>query len=75
MNKTYVVISGNPSDTEWEAAIETADTARWSLDKTQVILKFDGETPPAFIGHTLFTHAEMMHYLDFHSDKWQPDDL
>ncbi len=57
---TYCIVTYPPTAEQYAAAIESPDTVRKSLDGTACVLKWRGNTPPAFAGLTLYTHAEIV---------------
>jgi hypothetical protein len=61
-NRKWVIV--NVSDITEEmigSAIQTSmDTLRKTLDGTQAILKWDGDTPTCFDGMTTYNHSEIL---------------
>ena len=61
-NRKWVIV--NVSDITEEMidnAIQSSmDTLRKSLDGTQAILKWDGDTPTCFDGMTTYNHSEIL---------------
>ena len=61
-NRKWVIV--NVSDITEEiiiSAIQSSiDTLRKSLDGTQAILKYDGDTPTCFDGMTTYNHSEIL---------------
>ena len=57
---TYCIVPFPPTAEQYAAAIESPDTVRRSLDDSECVLKWSGNTPPAFDGLTLFNHAEVI---------------
>ena len=61
-NRKWVIV--NVSDITEEmiiSAIQSSiDTLRKSLDGTQAILKWDGNTPTCFDGMTTYNHSEIL---------------
>ena len=57
---TYCIISNPATPAQYDAAIERQDTARTSLDESEVVLKWRGTTPPPFVGLPTLTHAEAL---------------
>ena len=61
-NRKWVIV--NVSDITEEmiaSAIQTSmSTLRKSLDGTQAILKWDGDTPTCFDGMTTYNHSEIL---------------
>jgi len=61
-NRKWVIV--NVSDITDEmivSAIQSSmDTLRKSLDGTQAILKWDGDTPTCFDGMTTYNHSEIL---------------
>tara|TARA_Y100001972_G_scaffold54495_1_gene67225 strand:- start:7 stop:243 length:237 start_codon:yes stop_codon:yes gene_type:complete len=61
-NRKWVIV--NVSDITEQmiiSAIQSSmDTLRKSLDGTQAILKWDGDTPTCFDGMTTYNHSEIL---------------
>ena len=61
-NRKWVIV--NVSDITEEmiaSAIQSSmDTLRKTLDGTQAILKWDGDTPTCFDGMTTYNHSEIL---------------
>lgn len=56
-NKTYCIVANPPTGAQYEAAIESPETVRTSLDDTLAVLKWTGPTPAAFDGLPTLDHA------------------
>ena len=65
---TYCIVDFPATAEQYDAAIETAESVRKSLDESQCVLKWSGDTPGAFDGLTTFTHAEILPIM--HSSAW-----
>lgn len=61
-NRKWVIVNvSDITDEMLESAIQTSmDTLRKSLDGTQAILKWDGDTPTCFDGMTTYNHSEIL---------------
>lgn len=71
-NLTYVVIS-DVSAVEFGKVLETPGALRWSVDGTQTLVKFEGETTPDFLeGKTARNHDEIRELMA--SAAWSEPD-
>ena len=61
-NRKWVIVNVSDITEEMiEGAIQSSmDTLRKSLDGTQAILKYDGDTPTCFDGMTTYNHSEIL---------------
>lgn len=57
-NLTYCIVDYPPSTEQYDAAVESSDTVRKSLDGTKCVLKWAGETPAPFDGLPTMVHSE-----------------
>jgi len=64
-NRKYVIIeSTEVSSVDFSEVMETSlDTLRYSLDGTQTLVKFEGDTPSFLEGETKYNHAEILNIL------------
>jgi len=64
-NRKYVIIDASEvSSVDFSEVMETsADTLRYSLDETQTLVKFIGDTPSFLDGKTQYTHSEILNIL------------
>ncbi len=73
-NRKWVIV--NVSDITEEmigSAIQSSmDTLRKSLDGTQAILKWDGDTPTCFDGMTTYNHSEIL--TELAKSTWTEDE-
>lgn len=69
---TYCIVDFPATAEQYDAAIETAESVRKSLDESQCVLKWSGDTPAAFDGLTTFTHAEILTVM--HTAEWSSPD-
>jgi len=62
MSKTYVIIDADEvSDVDFSQVFETsAQTLRFSLDREQTFVKFEGATPDFLAGKTQYTHSQII---------------
>jgi len=68
---TYCIVSNPATPEQYAAAVERQDTARASLDGSEVVLKWSGTTPAAFAGLPTLTHAEALDLMA--SAEWSDD--
>tara|TARA_R100001015_G_C4601714_1_gene156663 strand:- start:362 stop:598 length:237 start_codon:yes stop_codon:yes gene_type:complete len=61
-NRKWVIVNvSDITDEMIASAIQSSmDTLRKSLDGTQAILKWDGDTPTCFDGMTTYNHSEIL---------------
>jgi|TARA_R100000084_G_C4518594_1_gene85798 hypothetical protein len=61
-NRKWVILNvSDITDEMIASAIQTSmDTLRKTLDGTQAILKWDGDTPTCFDGMTTYNHSEIL---------------
>ena len=73
-NRKWVVINVSDITEEMiDSAIQSSiDTLRKSLDGTQAILKWDGDTPTCFDGMTTYNHSEILTILS--GSDWTEDE-
>ncbi len=72
MSTQYLVRDWPQLDEVWSLVKESASTSRRSVDGSQVVLKFDGPTPPEFEGDTLMTHEQALALMD--TEAWKHPD-
>jgi len=59
-----VVEDGSTSNAFIDSCLQTSkDSLRLSVDGTQALLKWEGETPEAFEGMQTYTHPEILEML------------
>jgi len=70
----YVIIpSSELSNIDFSQVLETsASTLRYSLDSSEFLLKFEGETPSFLEGKTTYDYEQIMEILD--SPEWTQED-
>ena len=70
----YVIIPvGEVSNVDFSQVLETSvDTLRHSLDRSQVLLKFEGDTPSFLNGKQTYNYNEIMEIL-WASDWTEPE--
>ena len=70
----YVIIPvGEVSSVDFSQVLETsADTLRHSLDRSKVLLKFEGDTPSFLNGKQTYNYNEIMQIL-WGSDWTEPE--
>tara|TARA_R100000808_G_scaffold2885_1_gene10800 strand:- start:293 stop:541 length:249 start_codon:yes stop_codon:yes gene_type:complete len=77
-NRKWVIITlADYTDSQLQSlcsnAIQTnVNTIRKSVDGSKAILKWDGDTPSAFDGMTVYTHAEIL--TELAKSTWTPPD-
>tara|TARA_R100000700_G_C3133481_1_gene117765 strand:+ start:615 stop:851 length:237 start_codon:yes stop_codon:yes gene_type:complete len=61
-NRKWVIVNVSDITEEmiYNAIQSSMDTLRKSLDGTQAILKWDGDTPTCFDGMTTYNHNEIL---------------
>ena len=72
--KKYVIINANEvSSINFNEVLQTsADTLRYSLDNSKVLLKFKGNTPSFLNGKTQYTQEEILSIVQ--TDDWSADE-
>ena len=70
----YVIIpSSELSNIDFSQVLETsASTLRYSLDSSEFLLKFEGETPSFLEGKTEYDYSAIMDILN--SSEWAQED-
>lgn len=71
-NRKYVIIDASEVSTiNFSQVMETSEnTLRYSVDGTQTIVKFDGDTPSFLEGKTQYTHSQILVIVN--TLAWQP---
>ena len=72
--KTYCIINSDEvGSVDFNQVLETsADTLRYSVDRSKALLKFEGDTPSFLEGKTEYTHSEILAILA--TDEWTSPD-
>jgi len=72
--KNYVIAEASEiSNIDFSEVLETsANTLLYNIDRTKVVLKFNGNTPSFLEGKTQHTHSEILTILA--TDEWSPPD-
>jgi hypothetical protein len=72
-NRKYVIIeSSEVGSVNFSQVMETsADTLRYSVDETQTLVKFEGDTPNFLDGKTQYTHSEILNIVS--GPEWTPE--
>ena len=72
-NRKYVIIeSSEVSSVDFSEVMETsADTLRYSVDETQTLVKFEGDTPSFLVGKTEYNHSEILNILS--GSEWEEE--
>ncbi len=72
MSRKYVIIDADEvSSVDFSQVSETsAQTLRFSLDKEQTFVKFEGSAPDFLDGKTQYTHSEILQILA--TPEWNP---
>ena len=62
----YIIIdSSEIPSVDFNSVLNTnADLLRYNLDKTQAVLKYEGDQPSFLNGKTEYTHSEILTILD-----------
>jgi len=73
MSRKYVIINADEvASVDFSQVDETsADTVRYSLDKSKTFVKFDGDTPSFLDGKTQYSHSEILTILA--GPEWTPE--
>ena len=73
MSRKYVIINADEvASVDFSQVDETsADTVRYSLDKSKTFVKFDGDTPSFLEGKTQYSHSEILTILA--GPEWTPE--
>mgnify|MGYP001334600428 FL=1 len=73
-NRKWVIINvSDITDEMIDSAIQTSmSTLRKTLDGTQAILKWDGDTPTCFDGMTTYNHSEIL--TELAKSTWTEDE-
>mgnify|MGYP001272064343 CR=1 FL=1 len=67
--KYTLILAEEVSSVDFSQVLETSeDTLRYNNERSQALLKFDGETPSFLEGKTLYDYEEIMEILD--SPDW-----
>lgn len=72
--KTYCIINSDEvGSVDFDQVFETsADTLRYSVDRTKTFVKYEGGQPSFLSGKTEYTHSEILTILA--TDEWTPPD-
>ena len=74
MRKYVILNSDEISSIVFNDVIETsADTLRWSNDRTKTFVKFTGATPDWLDGKATLTNAEILAILNDPEGEWYTD--
>ena len=73
-NRKYVIIDASEvSSVNFSEVMETsADTLRYSVDDSQTLVKFTGDTPSFLDGKTQYTYSEISTILS--KTEWNKDE-
>ena len=72
LNTKWVIITASEAENVDFSKVSTnsADTLRWSNDKTKTFVKFEGNAPDFLIDKNALTHTEILTELS--KDEWSP---
>lgn len=72
--RTYVIIDASEvSSVDFNQVLQAdADKLRYSLDRSQALLKYEGGQPSFLSGKTEYTHEEILEVLA--TDEWTSDE-
>ena len=72
--KNYVIVEASEIlNIDFSEVLETsANTLLYNINRTKVVLKFNGNTPSFLEGKTQHTHSEILTILA--TDEWSPPD-
>ena len=74
MRKYVILNSDEISSIVFNDVIETsADTLRWSNDRTKTFVKFTGSTPDWLDGKATLTNADILAILNDPDGEWYTD--
>jgi len=73
--RTYVIIDASEiTSVDFDKVLETsADTLRYSVDGSKVLLKYEGTQPFFLLGKTEYTHEEILSILS--GPEWVSDEI
>ena len=73
--RTYVIIDASEiTSVDFDKVLETsADTLRYSVDGSKVLLKYEGTQPFFLLGKTEYTHEEILSILS--GPEWTSDEI
>jgi len=73
-NRKWVIVNvSDITDEMISSAIQSSmSTLRKTLDGTQAILKWDGDTPTCFDGMTTYSHSEIL--IELAKSNWTEDE-
>jgi|TARA_R100001463_G_C3508420_1_gene219742 hypothetical protein len=65
-NRKYVIINASEVSTVDFSQVmqDSASTLRYSVDGSQTIVKFEGDTPSFLSGKTQYSHSEILAIID-----------
>lgn len=71
--KNYVIAEASEiSNIDFSEVLETsANTLLYNINRTKVVLKFNGDTPSFLEGKTQYTHSEILEILA--TTEWSGD--
>tara|TARA_R100001594_G_scaffold14471_2_gene30801 strand:- start:32512 stop:32754 length:243 start_codon:yes stop_codon:yes gene_type:complete len=71
-NRKYVIFdTAEVSSINFSEVIEKSpETLRYSIDNSQTILKFTGDTPSFLTGETQYTHSEICAIIQNPDNGW-----
>lgn len=74
-NLTYVIVDASEvANVDFSQVKQSsADTLRYSLDRSKFLLKFEGDTPSFLIGEPQYDHIEILTILS--GDEWTDPSL
>ena len=71
--KYTIILTEEVSNVDFSQVLETSeDTLRYNNERSEALLKFEGETPSFLEGKTLYDYEGIMEILD--SPEWTQDD-
>ena len=70
---TYCIISSSEVSSLDFSQIQddSADTLRYSLDQTQVVVEYVGDQPSFLSGKTEYTHSEILAIINDYDQGWK----
>lgn len=75
MNRKYVIINTSEvSSVDFSQVMETsADTLRYSADRSKTFVKYEGDQPSFLSGKTEHSHSEILEILS--TAEWTPEEI
>ena len=72
MRKYVIVNSSEVSNFDFSQLVDSAETSRYSLDNSNLLARFEGDTPSFLDGETQYTNEEILTILE--GAEWTTED-